>query len=106
MLRSVIAFIVRNSAPHPMRRLRNRARFVSQDPFKWMVASMMLMSVRKVRSFAAPAPMIDLSKSKPGDRFVIEHLDISHNEQIKAFKRAKKADKRSARDAKRLARKS
>jgi hypothetical protein len=72
----------------------------------WVFTSGALMAMRAIQSKTRKTEIIDLSKTKPGDRIVIEHLDITHEEQIKAFKRAKKADKRSSRDAKRLARKS
>ncbi len=71
----------------------------------WLVSSGALMAMRMMKSVTTKSEVIDLSNSKPGDRIVIEHLDITHAQQIKAQKGAKKADKRASKDAKRLARK-
>ncbi len=92
MLRKVLVFAVRSSVRGPGK--------------SWMFTSGALMAMRAVRSKTRNTEVIDLSKTKPGDRIVIEHLGITHQEQIKAFKQAKKADRRAMRDAKRLARKS
>ncbi len=69
-----------------------------------IMSSGALMALRMMKSVTTKAEVIDLSKTKPGDKIVIEHLDVTHQQQIKAQKRAKKADKRAAKDAKRLAR--
>ncbi|MEZ5379443.1 MAG: hypothetical protein R2733_23285 [Acidimicrobiales bacterium] len=71
----------------------------------WLVSSGAFMAMRMFKSVSTKAEVIDLSNSKPGDKIVIEHLDITHAQQIKQIKAAKKAEKRAAKDAKRLARK-
>ncbi len=71
----------------------------------WLFSSAALMAMKMVKSVSTKTEVIELSKSKPGDRIIIEHLDITHAQQLKAQKSAKKADKRANKDAKRLARK-
>ncbi len=50
---------------------------------------------RIVSLFSLKPEKVDLLL-KPGDRFVIEHLDVTQKQQDKDMKRARKADKRLA----------
>ncbi len=70
----------------------------------WVFTSGALALMRFVRARTGRRELIDLSSSKPGDKFVIEHLDITHQEQIKQMKAEKRADKRQAKAAKRAER--
>ncbi len=75
----------------------------------WVFTSGALALLRLVRKGTGRRELIDLSGTKPGDKIVIEHLDITHKEQLKdekrrkkASKQAKRADKKAARAAKRV----
>ncbi len=72
----------------------------------WLYSSGALLALRMVKSVSTKTEVIDLSRTKPGDKIIIEHLDVTHQQQLKAEKTARKADRRAAKDAKRLARKS
>lgn len=80
--------------------------FIAGPGKSWVYTSGALMVLRALQSKTAKSDVVDVSRSKPGDMILIEHLDITHAEQIKEAKTEKKASKRAARDAKRLARKS
>ncbi len=66
----------------------------------WLFTSGALMAMRAIQSKTAKTEVIDLSKTKPGDRILIEHLDITHKQQIKSIKAAKKAEKQATKAAK------
>jgi hypothetical protein len=88
MFRKLLAYTVRGYVRGPAK--------------SWIFTSGALMLARFVQSKTAKTEIIDMSKTKPGDRILIEHLDITHAEQIKAQKAAKKAARRANRDARRL----
>lgn len=87
--------------------------YVGGPAKSWVFTTSALVLWRMLSRATAKNELIDLSDSKPGDRFTIRHLDITRKQQIKDLKRAKKADKATAkmvrrdqRAAKKLARQS
>lgn len=60
----------------------------------WVFSSGFLALVRFAKRRTGRREVIDISATKPGDKIVIEHLDITHKEQIKQFKAEAKAGKR------------
>lgn len=64
------------------------------------------MALRMMKSVSTKDEVIDLSKTKPGDKILIEHLDVTHQQQLREAKAAKKANKRAMKAAKRSARRS
>ncbi len=66
----------------------------------WVSTSGFMALFRFARRRMGRREVIDLSATKPGDKIVIEHLDITHKEQIKQFKAAKKSDKAQSRSEK------
>ena len=62
----------------------------------WIYTSGFMALFRFAKNRTGRRQLIDLSSTKPGDKIVIEHLDITHKQQIKQFKAEKKAGKRSA----------
>ena len=79
MFRRILSLAVRSYVRGPAR--------------SWVFTSGAMLLLRSVRRVTQKSQVIDLSRSKPGDRFVIEHLDITHKQQIKDQKRTRKADK-------------
>lgn len=61
----------------------------------WLVSTLAVVGFRLVSKLFSKKELVDLSKSKPGDRFIVEHLDTTHGEQIKASKAKKKADRKN-----------
>ena len=59
----------------------------------WLFSSGLLALFRFAKRQTGRRQVIDLSSTKPGDKIVIEHLDITHGEQIKQFKAQKKLEK-------------
>lgn len=78
---------------------------VARPGTPWLFSSGALVAMSMLKSITTKAEVIDLSKTKPGDKIIIEHLDVTHAQQLKQEKAAKKADKRATKEAKRLARK-
>ena len=62
----------------------------------WIFTSGFMALFRFAKNRTGRREVLDLSATKPGDKIIIEHLDITHKEQIKQFKGEKKAGKRSA----------
>ncbi len=81
-------------------------RLVVRGPAKsWVFTSGAMGLVKLVKNTTGRRELIDLADSKPGDKFVIEHLSVSHKTQIKDEKRSKKAAKKVKRAAKKDLRK-
>ena len=81
-------------------------RLVVRGPAKsWIFTSGAMGLLKLVKKTTGRRELIDLADSKPGDKFVIEHLSVSHKTQIKDEKRSKKAAKKVKRAAKRDLRK-
>lgn len=66
----------------------------------WIFTSGAMALWRLISSQTGRRETIDLSNTKPGDKILIEHLPITHKEQIKLEKVAKKSDKKAAKVAK------
>lgn len=62
----------------------------------WVFTSGFMALFRFAKGKTGRRETLDLSATKPGDKIVIEHLDITHKQQIKQFKGEKKVDKRNA----------
>ncbi len=62
----------------------------------WVFTSGAMTLYRLVKKQTGRREVIDLSASAPGDKFIIEHLPITHKEQMKEMKRTKKSDKKLA----------
>ena len=79
MFRRILSLAVRSYVRGPAR--------------SWVFTSGAMLLLRAIKRVTRKSDVIDLSRSKPGDRFVIEHLDVTHKQQMKDQKRARKADK-------------
>ncbi len=66
----------------------------------WVFTSGLMALFRFARNRTGRREVLDLSATKPGDKIVIEHLDITHKEQIKQIKTSKKAEKSKAKQLK------
>lgn len=62
----------------------------------WIFTSGFMALFRFAKGKTGRRETLDLSATKPGDKIIIEHLDITHKQQIKQFKGEKKAEKRNA----------
>ena len=69
----------------------------------WVFTSGALALLRLVRKETGRRELVDISGTKPGDKIVIEHLSVTHKQQMKDEKRRKKADKRAKKDLKKAA---
>lgn len=78
-------------------------RSYTKGPAKsWIYSSAALMAYNAVRKMTGRREVIDISSIRPGETIIIEHLEISHAEQMKQMKKQRRQDKREAkRDAKR-----
>lgn len=83
-------------------------RGVVRGPAKsWVFTSGAMALMKLVTNTTGRREVIDLSDTKPGDKIVIEHLSITHKEQLRDEKRAKKSakkDKKATKKAVRAAR--
>lgn len=66
----------------------------------WVFTSGFLALFRFAKNRTGRREVLDLSATKPGDKIVIEHLDITHKEQIKQIKTSKKSEKSRAKQLK------
>lgn len=66
----------------------------------WLFTSGFMALFRFAKNRTGRREVIDLSATKPGDKIIIEHLDITHKQQMKQMKGAKKSDKAAARTEK------
>ncbi len=62
----------------------------------WVFSTVAVASFNFLRGRAGKRQVIDLSGAPVGDMFVIEHLPITHKQQMKQAKREAKAEKREA----------
>ena len=62
----------------------------------WIFTSGFMALFRFARGKTGRRETLDLSATKPGDKIVIEHLGVTHKQQIKQFKGESKAVKRGA----------
>lgn len=81
--------------------------YVGGPARSWVFTSAAVLAVRLVRNVTGRREIIDLSSVKPGDRLTIENLPISHQRQMRDFRRDKRiARKEAKRTAKQAARQS
>ena len=100
LFRVVIRAYVRLHYPswlHEMRAVRSHGRSFTYNK------AVTVMERRLARAFGR-TELIDVSRVKPGEVFVIELLPISHKEQIKQFKQTDRKAKRAAKQERRAAR--
>ncbi len=86
MLKRLITFGIQRSVNGPAK--------------SWVFTSGAMLLMRLVSAQTGRREMIDLSNTKPGDKILIEHLPITHKQQIKEAKVAGKAEKKSVKAAK------
>lgn len=72
------------------------SRYVGGPARSWIYSSALLGLYRFLKKKTGKQEIIDLSSSKPGDKFIIEHLPITHGEQMKGFKKASKQQAKAA----------
>jgi len=69
----------------------------------WVITTVATILLRLVRSTVGRRELIDISSIKPGEMIIIEHLPVSHKEQIidekKSKRRARKESRRNKRRA-------
>ena len=82
MLTKIVKFAIRRGINGPAR--------------SWIFTSGFMALFRFAKGKTGRREVIDLSSTKPGDRILIEHLDITHKQQIKQIKAEKKAGTRTA----------
>ncbi len=63
----------------------------------WVISTVATVLFRMVRKTVGRRELIDVSSIKPGEMIVIEHLPVSHKQQIKDERKAKKRAKRAGR---------
>lgn len=100
LLRLVLRSFVRLNYPSWLREMyydRSHGR-------SWIYNKTVTAMVRRlVRAFRR-TELIDVSKVKPGEMFVVELLPVSHKEQIRQFKQADREASRAAKRERRAAR--
>lgn len=67
-------------------------RYIGAPGRSWVFTAAAALLMRLVRSTVGRRQTLDLSDVKPGDKVVIEHLPISHKQQIRQFRRERKDD--------------
>lgn len=67
-------------------------------------AALYLAGLSTVRKALRSKEVAETLTLRPGERYVVEHLEISHKGQIKELKRAEKQAKRDRRAARKAAR--
>lgn len=75
-------------------------RTVNGPAKSWVFTSGAMLLMRIVSGQTGRRETIDLSNTKPGDKILIEHLPITHKQQLKQFKADAKTDKKSDKAAK------
>lgn len=82
MLAKFVSFFIQRSVKGPAQ--------------SWVFTSVAMMALSWAKKKVAKSETIELQNLKPGDRYVIEHLPITHGEQLKAEKSARKDAKSAA----------
>ena len=75
-------------------------RYIGGPGRSWVFATVALLGYRLVRSVVGRRPVSHVAPVAKGEKVVIEHLPVTHGEQIKAERsqaRAEKAERRLAR---------
>lgn len=78
-------------------------RVVGGPARSWVFTSGAMALWRFISSQTGRRETIDLSNTKPGDKILIEHLPITHKQQMKQAKADKKLDKADLKTAKKSA---
>ncbi len=78
--------------------------FVRGPAKSWIFTSAALSLFRFAKRRTGRQAVIDLSHVKPGDRILIEHLSVTHEEQLKQEKAARRSNKAALKRDKRLIR--
>ena len=63
----------------------------------WLITTAVAMLFRLVRANVGRRELIDVSDIKPGEMIIIEHLPVSHKDQLKQEKKDRRAAKRQRR---------
>lgn len=66
----------------------------------WVFTSGIMILYRWAKRRTGRREMVELTDLKPGDRYLIESLHVTHGEQMKEEKRAKRSAKLNAKDQK------
>lgn len=61
----------------------------------WLITTVATVLYRMVRKTVGRREVIDVSSIKPGEMIIIEHLPVTHKEQIKEQKRRRRRRKES-----------
>jgi hypothetical protein len=67
-------------------------------------AALYLSGFTALRRVLGAKPVVESVRVRPGERFVIEHLDVSHARQIKQLKHEEKQARRARRAARKAGR--
>ncbi|MEM7341470.1 MAG: hypothetical protein AAF467_22645 [Actinomycetota bacterium] len=79
-------------------------RYVGGPNRSWLYTSAAVLAYRFVRSTMTRKEIVEIGGVGRGQKIVIEHLPVTHAEQIKEGKRVRKAEKRQLKVDKRQAR--
>lgn len=79
-------------------------RYIGGPGKSWISTSVTLLVLRLLRKSTGRRQLVDTGSIKPGQRIVIDHLNVTHKQQLGEAKRERKAVKRARRRAKREAR--
>lgn len=60
----------------------------------WLITSVATVLYRMVKKTTGRREVIDVSSIKPGEMIIIEHLPVTHKEQIKEEKRRRRLRRR------------
>ena len=63
----------------------------------WLITAVVTMLYRLAQKTMGRREVIDVSSIKPGEMIIIEHLPVTHKEQIKEEKRKRRLRRRGAR---------
>lgn len=67
-------------------------------------AALYLTAYNKARKVLRPEPVVESLRVRPGETWVVEHLEISHKDQIKQLEREEKRARRERKAARKAAR--
>ena len=79
-------------------------RLAGSPASSWVLSTAAVAVFNWLRGRGAKTEKIDLSGAAVGDKFVIEHLPITHKKQMKQFKSEAKAQKKQTKAARKAAR--
>ena len=78
-------------------------RFIGGPGRSWVVTSLAVLAFRFVRSTVGRREVVDVGGVARGQKIVIEHLAITHGEQLREEKQLKRAGKRTRKASRRAA---